>query len=582
MQSTNSEYGSPYLATCHFTSLTGKLNSPRRVVSSPRKPPQSPRSASSRRGGLAPTSLANFFKAGGRPTGKEANSQDKKTQPVLKACSKKSAKAKEADSKECPGETSAGTKISTEDQDKRAATSLILFEEVDIIFDDDAGFLAAIKHFMTTTKRPVILTTSDPIFGASFDGYFEEIHFKSPSVVDVSSYLQLLCLAENMRTDTKDLSCLLDWNRCDIRQSLLHLQFWACSGGGQQVHRPLPSSELKGDVKSDIHHQSVKAQDVNEDKIPPCHTACTESLLGIRNMQTENIADLLLKHESPVIDSVRCWDLLSEVHRRGVNLLYSNMESLLPLPTRLLPQSTLKSQPTPNPQSHPEQVPQTVRLEVLEEPSDDGSPLKVSSRMRGWKKMGMSNKDVFQSDSESEDDLLSLTKTSQDPAQSTNVDPANVSVNVSKAAPVKPRRVVLSEAERKKSKPVMQCLSSLAEYMDHMSFLDSSLRYQPLQTEGSCRTQVFGWTGAEVKSGMTDDIRLECVSRVNGVNVNEIHAALGHLSFRKCKAVVSEAWDRAQQLEEEIRREAEEELTLPVPPHKDGFSLTQTTPCDPR
>lgn len=59
---------------------------------------------------------------------------------------------------------------------------------------------------------------------------------------DVSSYLQLLCLAENMRMDTKDLSCLLDWNRCDIRQSLLHLQFWACSGGGQQVHRPFPSS----------------------------------------------------------------------------------------------------------------------------------------------------------------------------------------------------------------------------------------------------------------------------------------------------------------------------------------------------
>ncbi|XP_073688682.1 ATPase family AAA domain-containing protein 5 [Garra rufa] len=494
-----------------------KLNSPRRVVSSPRKPPQSPRSASSRRGGLAPTSLASFFKAGGRPTGKEENSQDKKTQPVLKACPKKSAKAKEADSKKCPGGTSVGTKISTEDQDKRTATSLILFEEVDIIFDDDAGFLAAIKHFMTTTKRPVILTTSDPTFGATFDGYLEEIHFKSPSVVNVSSYLQLLCLAENIRTDTKDLSCLLDWNRCDIRQSLLHLQFWACSGGGQQVH-----------------------------------------------------------HESSVLDSLKCWDLLSEVHRRGVNLLYSNMECLLPLPTRLLPQSTLKSQPTPNPQSHPQQLPQIVRLEVLEEPSDDGSPLKVSSRMRGRKKMG--NKDVFQSDSESEDDLLSLPKTSRDPAQSTNVEPANVS----KAAPMKPRRVVLSEAEKKKSKPVLQCLSSLAEYMDHMSFLDSSLHCQALQREGSCRPHDIGWTGAEVKSGMTDDIRLECVSQVNGVNVDEIHAALGHLSFRKCKAVVSEAWDSAQQLEEEIRKDAEVELTLPVAPHKDGFSLAQTTPCDPR
>jgi len=139
----------------------------------------------------------------------------------------------------------------------------------------------------------------------------------------------------------------------------------------------------------------------------------------------------------------------------------------------------------------------------------------------------------------------------------------------------------LSEAERKKSKPVTHCLSSLAEYMDHMSFLDSSLHYHPLQAEGSCRPQDFGWTGAKVKSGMTDDIRLECVSRVNSVSVDEMHAALGHLSFRKCKALVSEAWDRAQQLEDEIRREAEEELSLPVAPHRDGFSLAQVTPCEP-
>lgn len=558
-----------------------KVNSPRRVVSSPRKLPQSPRSAPSRKGGLAPTSLANFFKAGGRPAGKEPNSQDKKTQP---ACPKKSAKAKATDSKckECPVGTPASTKISAEDQGKRAATSLILFEEVDIIFDDDTGFLAAIKTFMTTTKRPVILTTSDPTFGATFDGHFEEIHFKSPSVADVSSYLQLLCLVENVRTDTKDVSCLLDWNSCDIRQSLLHLQFWACSGGGQQVQRSLPSSELKGDVKGEIHQQSIKAHDVHEDKLPPCHTACTETLLGIRNMQTKNIADLLLKHESSIQESIKCWDLLSKVHRMGVDLLYSNMESMLPLPTRPLPQTTLNSQSASNPQSQPEQVPHTVRLEVLEEPSDDGSPLKLSSRMMGRKKMGMGNKDIFQSDSESEEDFLSLPKTSRDPAQSTNAEAASLSVNVPEAAPIKPRHIVLSEAERKKSIPVTRCLSSLAEYMDHMSFLDSSLHYQPLQAEGSCRPQDFGWTGAKVKSGLTDDIRLECVSRLNSVSVNEIHAALGHLSFRKCKAVVSEAWDRAQQLEEEIRREAEEELTLPVAPHRDGFSLAQVTPCEPR
>lgn len=52
------------------------------------------------------------------------------------------------------------TEKSNGEQNKKTATSLILFEEVDVIFDDDSGFLAAIKTFMSTTKRPVILTTS--------------------------------------------------------------------------------------------------------------------------------------------------------------------------------------------------------------------------------------------------------------------------------------------------------------------------------------------------------------------------------------------------------------------------------------
>ncbi|XP_055050181.2 ATPase family AAA domain-containing protein 5 [Misgurnus anguillicaudatus] len=556
-----------------------KVNSPRRVVSSPRKPPQSPRSAPSRKGGLAPTSLASFFKAGVRPGGKEANNQDKKAQTAMKACPKKETVQK---GKQGSGEVPASTKITTEDQGKRTATSLILFEEVDIIFDDDTGFLAAVKTFMTTTKRPVILTTSDPTFGATFDGYFEEIHFKVPSVTDVSSYLQLLCLAENMRTDARDVSSLLDLNRCDIRQSLLHLQFWACSGGGKQVQKPLPTSDIKCAVKSDIH-ESVKAADLGGDSLPPCHSACTESVLGIRNLEMDNVEELLLKNESSVRESIKCWDLLSEVHRRGINLLYSNMESLLPLPTPPIQPSTFRSQPAPNTQPQPEHISQPLSLDLLDEPSDDSSPLKLSSRMRGRKKLGVGNKDVFHSDSDSENDFISLPKPTKPLAQKTTNEPADQSATlVSKDVPVKPRRAVLTEAERKKSEPVLQCLSSLAEYIDNMSFLDSSLHCQPSQAEGICRLRDFCWTGAEVKSGMTDDVRLECSSKVTGISGEDIHAVLGHMSFSMCRAAVSKAWDRAQHLEEDIRRDAEMELSLPVASHRQGFSLAQNTPCEPR
>lgn len=55
----------------------------------------------------------------------------------------------------CPskGPTSLG-------QSQTVPMSLILFEEVDVIFPEDVGFLAAIKTFMSTTKRPIILTTN--------------------------------------------------------------------------------------------------------------------------------------------------------------------------------------------------------------------------------------------------------------------------------------------------------------------------------------------------------------------------------------------------------------------------------------
>lgn len=57
--------------------------------------------------------------------------------------------------------------------------------------------------------------------------------------LNVGSYLQLLCLAEGMRTDPRDISSLLRLNGCDIRRSLLQLQFWTRSAGGRHIIRPL-------------------------------------------------------------------------------------------------------------------------------------------------------------------------------------------------------------------------------------------------------------------------------------------------------------------------------------------------------
>lgn len=64
--------------------------------------------------------------------------------------------------------------------------------------------------------------------------------------VNVGSYLQLLCLVEDVRTDLSDISSLLRLNGCDIRQSLLQLQFWTRSAGGRNTTRPLMHADKNG------------------------------------------------------------------------------------------------------------------------------------------------------------------------------------------------------------------------------------------------------------------------------------------------------------------------------------------------
>lgn len=61
----------------------------------------------------------------------------------------------------------------------------------------------------------------------------------SVSQLNVASYLQMICLTENFRTDVKDFVTLLTANACDIRKSILYLQFWIRSGGGFLEERPL-------------------------------------------------------------------------------------------------------------------------------------------------------------------------------------------------------------------------------------------------------------------------------------------------------------------------------------------------------
>lgn len=58
---------------------------------------------------------------------------------------------------------------------------------MDLVFEEDSGFLHTVQHFINTTKIPIIMTTSDPGFECQINAKFEALVFKAPSVVTLKS-----------------------------------------------------------------------------------------------------------------------------------------------------------------------------------------------------------------------------------------------------------------------------------------------------------------------------------------------------------------------------------------------------------
>lgn len=275
------------------------------------------------------------------------------------------------------------------------------------------------------------------------------------------------------------------------------------------------------------------------------------------------------------------WDLLASCKRRGVDLLYSNMESLLPLPHTQLITSASKPPQTlsilqdcppvtpvvpPSPSWQPCDATLRPTAEWTES-SDDGSPVKVSSVLRKSKRRRrLSGQGGL--DSDSEDDFVPLHK--HQTFSGSKEDSGEGAV----CPPVK--RKPLTPEERLKSLPVSQCLHSLGAFFDDLSCMDSSVGALPKVRDFTA--------GASVKDGMTDEARAETDggSWRSGERSIEIAAAVEALSFRKCWSAAAAAWDEAKRCEGLLGEEAEAELTLPVAVHRDGYSYAQEGPCHPQ
>ncbi|NXK03305.1 ATAD5 protein, partial [Herpetotheres cachinnans] len=555
-----------FFNSCGSTKSPKKMYSPKKVIS-PRKPPLSPKGAGLKRS-LPPKTLANYFKISSKRKGNGAvTSQEKNKGNTQKSLEEK----KDTEIRSINKEVEGG------EHNRKSATSLILFEEVDIIFDEDAGFLSAIKTFMATAKRPVILTTNDPTFSLMFDGCFEEINFRTPSLINAASYLQVLCLAENLRTDVKDLAALLTTNNCDIRQSILYLQFWVRSGGGCLKDKCLAHHDETNKADHVIHSEKTtdskidfSQADARLQEFPKCDTGCVETLLGLKNilLPSEDLFTFL-KHK---ITTMEKWNklmqLLTEFQMNKVDFIYSNLELILPLPVQVLSNQSEASNSI---------LERTTTVSLRNRSTNSycsgkSSPRKKSKRTKNQKRLDiLHDSDLFDTALNYSAEFITL------PLDSA-ISGAEVNKEESKFLMNKEEKEIKTKtsANEKRSALVFQCLNSLTEFVENMSFLDCCVNTNTKEPLEFSKDEGFNWTNGKIKNGLCDEFSIENTDWWSSQSCSEIKAAIEALSFNKCSVNISQNLESSLSTSKTPESEQMEGLTLHISNTRNCVSFSQS------
>lgn len=105
--------------------------------------------------------------------------------------------------------------------------SLILFEEVDILFEEDKGFWSGVQALISSSKRPVIMTCNS-LVSVPIDelDLFTVLAFDRPEPVLAVDHLQRITAAEGHLLSRESIERLYASKGHDLRASITELNFW--------------------------------------------------------------------------------------------------------------------------------------------------------------------------------------------------------------------------------------------------------------------------------------------------------------------------------------------------------------------
>ena len=175
-------------------------------------------------------------------------------------------------------------------------TTVILFEDIDIVFEDlDEGFHNAINTLISTTKRPIVLTTSSQNFMTCNKNKILNIkclpqifEFRPIQPRLTARYLQLLCLVEGFCISYDSLLGLIMINRGNISASMHQLQYWVAIYGS---NHKIDYNVLKGNIRRVEDHSAEKS--LVKESFRPVEKEDSLAKLMSLNQQTQSLGSTI-------------------------------------------------------------------------------------------------------------------------------------------------------------------------------------------------------------------------------------------------------------------------------------------------